>query len=158
MIDSAWIPNTNLKPLDPAECKEVSEKNKAKQLLGAYKVAAEGHDLKHFKELLSDHQAAIQQEIEEEEREEEEKAKAKAEKATKKNKRKSKGAETDVEMEDADEAKPSKATKKRKKDETEVEEDKVSFFGMRLRWAVRAQLMPIFHSRPRPLRLQPSSS
>ncbi|KAJ5547059.1 hypothetical protein N7494_004644 [Penicillium frequentans] len=120
----AWIPNTNLKPLDPAECKEVSEKNKAKQLLGAYKVAAEGHDLKHFKELLSDHQAAIQQEIEEEEREEEEKAKAKAEKATKKNKRKSKGAETDVEMEDADEAKPSKATKKRKKDETEVEEDK----------------------------------
>ncbi|KAJ6103292.1 hypothetical protein N7486_005719 [Penicillium sp. IBT 16267x] len=120
----AWIPNTNLKPLDPAECKEVSEKNKSKGLLSAYKVAAEGHDLKHFKSLLADHQAAVQQEIEEEEREEEEKAKAKAEKAAKKNKRKSKGAETDVEMEDADEAKPSKATKKRKKDEADVEEDK----------------------------------
>jgi hypothetical protein len=135
-IDSAWIPNTNLKPLDPAECKEISEKNKAKTLIGAYKVAAEGHDLKHFKDLLSDHQAAVQQEIEEEEREEEEKAKAKAEKAAKKNKRKSKGAETDVEMEDADEAKPSKATKKRKKDEADAEEDKVRFSRMRLRWVI----------------------
>ncbi|KAJ5919041.1 hypothetical protein N7466_009984 [Penicillium verhagenii] len=124
----AWITNTNLTPLDPAECKDISEKNKTKQLIGAFKVASEGHDLEHFKSLLNDHQAALQQEIEDEEREEEEKAKAKAdkeaEKANKKNKRKSKGAETDVEMEDVEAAKPSKATKKRKKDETDVEEDK----------------------------------
>ncbi|KAJ5637249.1 hypothetical protein N7490_007128 [Penicillium lividum] len=117
----AWMPNNRMTPLEPADCKDISEKNKAKGLIAAYKVAAEGHDLKYFKTLLADHQAAIQQEIEEEEREEAEKAKAKADK---KNRRKSKGTETDIEMEEADEAKPSKSTKKRKKDETDVEEDK----------------------------------
>lgn len=115
---SAWVPNTQLTPLDPADCKDVSEKNKAKGLIAAYKVAAEGHDLQHFKNLLADHQAALQQEIEEAEAEEN----AKAEKA-KKNKRKSKGAETDVDMEDADEKKP-KSSKKRK-NEAEIEAEKV---------------------------------
>lgn len=133
MAFSAWITNTSLTPLDPAECKEVSEKNKAKSLLNAYKVASEGHDLAYFKGLLADHQAALQQEMDEIEAEEEAKAKAKAEKAekaaSKKTKRKSKGAETDVEMEDADEPKkPKSATKKRKKDaETDGEAEKVSW-------------------------------
>ena len=123
---SAWIPNTNLTPLDPAECKDVSEKNKSKLLIGAYKVAAEGHDLQYFKNLLSDHQAALQQEVEEREAEEAAKAAAKAEKETKKDKRKSKGAETDVDMEDAEAGKKSKVTKKRKKDaEPDVEPEKV---------------------------------
>ncbi|KAJ5232609.1 hypothetical protein N7468_005565 [Penicillium chermesinum] len=123
----AWITNTALTKLDPAECKEVSEKNKSKQLIGAYQVASEGHDLAYFKGLLADHQAAVQQENDELEAEEEAKAKAKAEKAaSKKTKRKSKGAETDVEMEDADDSKKSKAApKKRKKDaETDGEADK----------------------------------
>ncbi|KAJ5291099.1 hypothetical protein N7478_000350 [Penicillium angulare] len=120
----AWIPNTNLTPLDPAACKDVSEKNKAKSLISAYKIAAEGHDLQYFKSLLSDHEAALEQEREEAEREEEEKEKAKAEKAAKKNKRKSKGPETDVEMEDEEDTKKSKATKKRKKDETDAETEK----------------------------------
>ncbi|KAJ6172267.1 hypothetical protein N7470_001334 [Penicillium chermesinum] len=108
----AWITNTALTKLDPAECKEV---------------ASEGHDLAYFKGLLADHQAAVQQENDELEAEEEAKAKAKAEKAaSKKTKRKSKGAETDVEMEDADDSKKSKAApKKRKKDaETDGEADK----------------------------------
>jgi hypothetical protein len=118
----AWVPNTQLTPLDPADCKDVSEKNKAKGLIAAYKVAAEGHDLQYFKSLLADHQAALQQEIDEAEAEETAKATAKAEKA-KKSKRKSKGAETDVEMEDADEKKP-KSSKKRK-NETETEAEKV---------------------------------
>lgn len=109
-------------PLDPADCKDVSEKNKAKGLIAAYKVAAEGHDLQYFKSLLADHQAALQQEIDEAEAEETAKATAKAEKA-KKSKRKSKGAETDVEMEEADEKKP-KGSKKRK-NETETEAEKV---------------------------------
>ncbi|KAJ5218262.1 uncharacterized protein N7498_000361 [Penicillium cinerascens] len=100
---------------------DVSEKNKAKGLIAAYKIAAEGHDLQYFKSLLADHQAALQQEIDEAEAEENAKAAAKAEKA-KKTKRKSKGADTDVDMEDADEKKP-KSSKKRK-NETEAEAEK----------------------------------
>ncbi|KAJ5156559.1 hypothetical protein N7492_009362 [Penicillium capsulatum] len=125
----AWIPNTQLTPLDPAECKDVSEKNKAKGLYRAYQVAANGHDLKYFKDLLADHQAALQQELEEEEAKEAAKEAAKAEKAektAKKPKRKSKAADTDVEMEDADDTKKTKAApKKRKKDaETDGEAEK----------------------------------
>lgn len=112
-------------PITPAECENVSEKNKAKGLIAAYKVAAEGHDLQYFKNLLADHQSALQQEIEEAEAQEAAKAAAKAEKA-KKGKRKSKGADTDVEMEDAEDSKKAKSTKKRKKDgETDGEADKV---------------------------------
>ncbi|KAJ5566232.1 hypothetical protein N7535_007870 [Penicillium sp. DV-2018c] len=122
----AWVPNTNLTPLDPAECKDVSEKNKSKPLLNAYKVASEGHDLQYFKDLLNEHQAAIDQEEAELEAQEAEKAAAKAAKEAKKGKRKSKGAETDIEMEDANDSKKAKApSKKRKKEaETDVEADK----------------------------------
>ncbi|KAJ5780843.1 hypothetical protein N7457_006003 [Penicillium paradoxum] len=122
----AWVPNTNLTPLDPAECKEISEKNKSKLLINAYKVASEGHDLQYFKKLLKEHQAAIDQEEAEFEAQEAEKAAAKAAKEAKKGKRKSKGAETDVEMEDADDSKKTKApSKKRKKEaETDAEADK----------------------------------
>lgn len=124
---SAWVPNTNLTPLDPAECKNISEKNKSKSLVNAYKVASEGHNLQYFKKLLNEHQAAIDQEEAEFEAQEAEKAAAKAAKEAKKGKRKSKGAETDVEMEDADDSKKSKApSKKRKKDvETDAEAEKV---------------------------------
>lgn len=113
-------------PLDPADCKDVSPKNKSKSLLAAYEVAAEGHDLKYFKSLLADHQAAVQQEMDEAEAEENAKAAAKAEKAekAKKTKRKSKGADTDVEMEDTDDKKP-KSSKKRKNAEAEDEAEKV---------------------------------
>ncbi|KAJ6132730.1 hypothetical protein N7471_007945 [Penicillium samsonianum] len=122
----AWVPNTNLTPLDPAECKNISEKNKSKSLVNAYKVASEGHNLQYFKKLLNDHQAAIDQEEAEFEAQEAEKAAAKAAKEAKKGKRKSKGAETDVEMEDVDDSKKSKApSKKRKKDaETDAEAEK----------------------------------
>lgn len=124
---SAWVPNTNLTPLDPTECKNISEKNKTKSLINAYKVASEGHNLQYFKKLLNDHQAAIDQEEAELEAQEAEKEAAKAAKEAKKGKRKSKGAETDVEMEDADDSKKSKApSKKRKKDaETDAEAEKV---------------------------------
>lgn len=121
LFASAWIPNTQLTPLDPAECKDVSEKGKAKPLIAAYKIAAEGHDLGYFKNLLADHQAALQQEIDEREAQKAAKAAAKAEKA-KKSKRKSKGADTDVDMEDADK----KSSKKRKKDAETDGESKVS--------------------------------
>ncbi|KAB8237984.1 PWWP domain protein [Aspergillus alliaceus] len=122
----AWIPNTDLTPLDPATCKEVSEKGKSKLLLAAYAVAADGHDLKHFKSLLADHQRAMEQEEEEREAQAAAKAAAKAEKDAKKNKRKSMEVidDEDVDMEDADEeAKKPKSSKKRKKDtEADAEE------------------------------------
>lgn len=124
---SAWIPNMDLKPITPEECKDVSEKNKSKKLVSAYGVASEGHDLPYFKGLLADHQNAVQQENEAEEA----KAAAKAEKQSKKNKRKSTDVveeDEDVEMEDADEpAKKPKSTKKRKKSvDADGESSKVS--------------------------------
>jgi hypothetical protein len=132
---SAWIPNTDLSPLDPEQCKDVSEKGKQKQLIAAYKVAAEGHDLQYFKNLLADHQRAIQQEAEEREAAAAEKAALKAQKEAakeaakeeKKKKRKSVAAETeDVEMADAEEGDKKAKTKKRKKDAgSDVEDEKV---------------------------------
>ena len=88
-------------------------------MLSAYAVGAEGHDLQHFKELLADHQRALEQEHEEMEAQAAAKAAAKAAREAKKNKRKSMDIvdDEDVEMEDADEEehKP-KSSKKRKKD------------------------------------------
>ncbi|KAJ5085679.1 hypothetical protein N7532_010450 [Penicillium argentinense] len=125
----AWIVNSNLTPLTPAEAKDVSEKNKSKSLLGAYQIAAEGNDLAYFKNLLAEHENAIQKELEEEEKKEAEKAKAKAEKAekaekNKKTKRKSKGAETDVEMEDAEDTKKPKSSAKKRKNDADGETEK----------------------------------
>ncbi|KAL4872216.1 hypothetical protein BDV12DRAFT_193663 [Aspergillus spectabilis] len=120
----AWIPNTDLAPLDPATCKDVSEKGKAKALIAAYHVAAEGNDLAHFKDLLADHQRAIEQEEEERDAQVAAKATAKAEKDAKKNKRKSMEIHDDVEMEDVDEeSKQPKSSKKRKKDTEAAEGD-----------------------------------
>ncbi|CRG92147.1 hypothetical protein PISL3812_09203 [Talaromyces islandicus] len=126
----AWIPNTDLTSLDPESCKNVSEKGKQKQLIAAYKVAAEGHDLQHFKNLLADHQRAVQQEFMDREAAAAEKAALKAQKEAvkeeKKKKRKSSAAEADGEA-DADGSKKAKATKKRKKDtESDAEGGKPS--------------------------------
>lgn len=166
---SAWIPNTDLTPLDPESCKDVSEKGKQKQLIAAYKVAAENHDLQYFKDLLADHQRAIQQEAEDREAKEAAKAAAKAEKEQKKKKRKS--AEVaeepeDVEMAEAGEEegkKATKATKKRKKDaESEAEAEKVSVStgaarGSCIRTVVIANVEHQ-NSLQRPPRRPPSSS
>lgn len=116
----AWQVNTELQPLHLEEVKKVvasgSDSKKSKALWNAYTIAAEGHDLDYFKELLSSHEQAMQADVEEKE------AAAEA-KQNKKAKRKSTAVEEpeDVDMEDADEvaassAKKPKATKKRKKD------------------------------------------
>lgn len=106
---------------------------KSKALWEAYQVAAKGHDLAYFKELLANHEKAIlDDEIAKETKREE-----KAEKAKKAAKRKSSaGAATeDVEMDDADESntasgKKAKPSKKRKKDaDSEGDEEKVSAFN-----------------------------
>ncbi|KNG46483.1 pwwp domain-containing protein [Stemphylium lycopersici] len=119
----AWQVNTDLLPFDLDEVKkDVETGNQAKKnkaLWEAYQIAAEGHDLAHFKDMLSAHESAMQEDIEQREQKEQQK-KDKAEKAAK---RKSTAADSseDVDMEDAGEAAPSakkaKATKKRKKDD-----------------------------------------
>jgi hypothetical protein len=92
-------------------------------LVGAYHVAAEAHPLQYFKDMLADHQKAMQEDQELREQREA----AKAAKASKK-KRKSEAADEDVDMEDADaeEAENKKSSKKRKKEvESEGDEEKV---------------------------------
>ncbi|KLJ12292.1 hypothetical protein EMPG_12635 [Blastomyces silverae] len=117
----AWIPNTDLTPLDPESCKDVNEKGKAKALIEAYHVAAENHDLQYFKDMLADHQRALEQDQEEREARE-------AAKAAKQEKKKRKS--MDVADEHEDEAAETgaekrKSTKKRKKDvESDAESDK----------------------------------
>ncbi|KAI5294307.1 hypothetical protein KEM55_006670, partial [Ascosphaera atra] len=119
----AWICNTDITPLNPADCKDVSEKGKGKALIEAFRVASEGHGLDYFKKLLSDHQAAIEQEEEaiaaaqaEKERKAQEKAERAAAKAAtqKKGKRKSTAATDNEDDEEVSEKKSS--AKKRKKD------------------------------------------
>lgn len=118
----------DLKPITAEECKDVPAKGKGKALLNAYAVAAEGHDLEHFKTILADHELAVQQEIEAREAKEA----AKAEKQAKKNKRKSMEVveDEDVDMDDVEEeeaAKKPKSSKKRKKSvDADAETSKVS--------------------------------
>lgn len=106
--------------MTPDDCKDVSEKGKSKSLLEAYKVAAEGHDLEYFKNMLEQHAAAIREDEEAREAKEAEKA----EKADRK-KRKSDAKlakSDDVDMEDADSS-PKKSSKKRKKDAESDDEE-----------------------------------
>lgn len=104
----------------------MTAKSKTKQLVEAYKVAAEGHDLEYFKEMLRQHVAALDDEAN---RKAELAAVKEQEKADKKEKKKRKSevkADTDIEMEDAD-AEPKKTSKKRKKEiDDEEDNEKVS--------------------------------
>lgn len=128
---SAWQVNTDLLPFDLEEVKkDVETGNQGKRnkaLWEAYQIAAKGHDLAYFKEMLSAHETAMQEDLEQKEQKEQQK-KEKAEKAAK---RKSTAADKseDADMEDADaapSAKKAKGTKKRKKDdESDGESEKV---------------------------------
>lgn len=118
------MPNTELTPLDVESVTAPLEKGKSKLLLAAYEKAAEQHDLKYFKEMLVDHQKAIQEDQE-----------AQAEKEAKKaNKAKRKSTTTAAapvvdadEMEVDEEATtPKPKSKKRKKDqEDDAADEKV---------------------------------
>lgn len=123
---SAWIPNTELAPLDVESetTKNPVEKGKSKTLLAAYGKAAENNDLAHFKTMLADHQKAV--EIDEELKEE------KAAKKTKKTPRKSGDAAAAV-ADDADEmevdeepaAEKPKSKKRKKADDSDDVDEKV---------------------------------
>jgi hypothetical protein len=133
-LHSAWQVNTELLTFDIEDVKkDVESGNQAKKnkaLWEAYQIAAEGHDLAHFKQVLASHEVAMQEDLELREQKEVDKK----EKADKSTKRKSKAAaeSEDVDMEDAGDdvaapsAKKAKATKKRKKDdESDGENEKV---------------------------------
>lgn len=141
-IRSAWIPNTELTPLDVASetTKNPVEKGKSKTLLSAYGKAAENNDLSHFKTMLADHQKAV--EIDEELKEE------KAAKKTKKAPRKSGDsvavADDADEMEIDDEAaveKP-KSKKRKKADESDDADEKVKHVHYSHRWILTDKLKP----------------
>jgi len=119
--------NTDLTPLNPAECKDVSEKGKTKQLIAAYQVAAEGHDLQFFKDMLVDHAKALQEDEELRKAKASEKA-AKAEKKKRKSSAAAAADDEDAEMDDVDVdvAETKKSSKKRKKEADTDDEDKVS--------------------------------
>lgn len=107
--------NTALTRLEPSECEgdHVEKKKLTAALRDAYRIAAEAHDLDHFKGLLREHEKELQK-FEDEQREKAEKKAAeaaeKAEKKAEKEKRKSKGGA------DADTNEDGKPSKKRKKE------------------------------------------
>ena len=107
--NSAWIPNTDLTPISPEDCKDVPEKGKSKSLLEAYAVAADAHDLNYFKTMLAEHQEAM---VEDAERRAEREAK-KAQKAKRKSDAAAAAEADDMDIDDEEEGKPK--TKKRKK-------------------------------------------
>ena len=63
--NSAWIPNTELTPLDITSdaVKNPPEKGKSKTLLAAYGKAAEANGLAVFKKMLADHRQAIEEDL-----------------------------------------------------------------------------------------------
>ncbi|CAL8575398.1 hypothetical protein XPA_001326 [Xanthoria parietina] len=117
----AWMPNTDLTPLETATIDPTDTKGKSKPLAAAYAKAAEENDLQHYKDMLADHQKAVKEEQE-----------AQAERDAKKSakaKRKSVDASAtpavdDDEMDiDDEEEEPKPKSKKRKKGvESDVEE------------------------------------
>ncbi|KAL8631547.1 hypothetical protein Q9189_002765 [Teloschistes chrysophthalmus] len=126
----AWMPNTELTPLDPSTIDPDNIKGKAKQpkqLTAAFVIASEQHDLKHFKEMLADHQKAVKEDAEAQ-------AERDAKKATAKGKRKSVDAgvapaedadEMDIDEDDDEEPKePKPKSKKRKKEADSDAEEK----------------------------------
>ncbi|KAH7399531.1 hypothetical protein BKA66DRAFT_166898 [Pyrenochaeta sp. MPI-SDFR-AT-0127] len=130
----AWQVNTELLNFDIDEVKkDVESGNQGKRnkaLWEAYQIAAEGHELSHFKQMLQAHEQAMQDDLEQREQKEQQK-KEKAEKAAR---RKSGVADEsdDVDMEDgggvgAPSAKKAKGSKKRKKDdESDGENEKAA--------------------------------
>ncbi|KFY53379.1 hypothetical protein V496_07641 [Pseudogymnoascus sp. VKM F-4515 (FW-2607)] len=118
----AWAPNTDLEPLDTSVIGDVPQGKLSKSLYAAYQLAAENHDLDHFKNVLRDFEETRRSD--EKAAQEAIKAKASAKKG-KKSKDVVQDEDEDVEMADAGadevekEDKP-KASKKRKAVDDEI--------------------------------------
>ena len=125
----AWMPNTDLTPLDPEDdtIKNPPEKGKSKTLLAAYAKAAEANDLQHFKTMLAEHQKALQQDMEEREAIAAERAASKKAKKSRKSSDAAALAEDVEEMDvDDEEGVEKPKSKKRKKPADSDAEEKVS--------------------------------
>ena len=124
IFGSAWMPNTDLTPLKTETIDPDNTKGKSRQLASAFAKASEQNDLRHFKDMLADHQKAVKED-----------ADAQAERDAKKvskSKRKSVDAAAaspddadDMDIDDEVEA-PKSKSKKRKKDADSDAEDKVT--------------------------------
>ena len=114
--------NSDLEPITAEVCKEATQKGKARTLLKAYEVASEDHDLAYFKNLLSDFEQALQEDI----AAETERLEKKAAKERRKSEAAAKAAQDDeMEVDEGEEKKPK--SKKRKKDAgSDGENDKAS--------------------------------
>lgn len=112
-MDSAWMPNTELTTLSKESVTEPSEKGKSKLLLLAFEKAAEQNDLAHFKEMLVDHQRAIQEDQEAQAEREAKKASKAKRKSMDTTAQAAQADDMDIDEEAVD-AKPK--SKKRKKD------------------------------------------
>ena len=145
-MNSAWIPNTELTPLDTEAAKNPSEKGKSKLLLAAYEKAAENQPLQYYKDMLADHQKALQEDMDAQ-------AERDAKKATK-SKRKSmdtSAVKDDADEMDIDEAPSSEKpkSKKRKKDAADSDgEGKVQ----QCQFFLRIVRTDVFFSRQKPPR------
>jgi len=123
LVCSAWQVNTDLAPLDLDELKGIVERGeqgkKTKALWSAYEIAAEGHDLDHFKQMLKEHELHIMEEAQRAEEAEELKV-AKKEKKSKK----VVDEDGDITMAEADDVtEKKKVSKKRKKAVAEGEDE-----------------------------------
>lgn len=127
--------NTDLIPLDIQEIKdEVAKGERGKKsvaLWNAYGIAAEEHELDHFKGILKSHEEQLVQELQEKAEREAKKAEEKAEreakkaeeKANKEARKKKVDADGDTTMDGTGSAKKKAASKKRKETSGEAEEE-----------------------------------
>ncbi len=104
-------------PLGTEAAKEPSEKGKSKLLLAAYEKAAENQPLQHYKDMLADHQKALQEDMEAQTEREAKKASKSKRKSTDGN-----ALVDDAEDMDIDEA-PSAEKPKSKKRKKDVDSD-----------------------------------
>ncbi|KFY49092.1 hypothetical protein V495_00740 [Pseudogymnoascus sp. VKM F-4514 (FW-929)] len=121
----AWVPNTDLEPLDCSTIGSVPQGKLSKSLYAAYQLAAENHDLDYFKDVLREFEASNRRA----EKEKEEAAKAKASaKKSKKSKDVVQDEDEDVDMADAgsDEVEKEEKPKPSKKRKAAADEDEIS--------------------------------
>ena len=119
------MPNSDLQPLAPDECKDVAEKGKTKALLEAYKIASEGHDLAYYKDILLDHQEQI---AEDQQRQQDREAK-KAAKAKRKSDATAAADDDEMEVDEEGEDKPKSRKRKKAAGDSDAENEKVYTTG-----------------------------
>lgn len=124
---SAWIPNTELTPLDVEadSTKNPVEKGKKQALIQAYKKAAENQDLDHFKAMLADHQRALDADQQEKADKEQERSAKKAKKASRKSDAVVAGDGDEMDIDEDAVAEKPKSKKRKKADDSDEADEKV---------------------------------